>query len=164
MFWFSLLMMFIWFELWMFSLFCLFCAYGLGKFKTIISLSLVYCLGSVLLSVTSIEGLVGYIPGTDQPNAWGVIISLFLIAVGTGGIKSCVSSFVGDQFTDPDQLAAVFAWFYFMINSGSLISTFLTPILKEIAYWIAFGIPAVLLILATVVFASGHSFYIIVCP
>ena len=29
---------------------------------------------------------------------WGAALGLFFTAVGTGGVKSCVSSFVGDQF------------------------------------------------------------------
>lgn len=53
-----------------------------GKFNTILYLSMVYFVGMLLLSVTAIPGVTG-----DPPGAWGVALSLFLIAVGTGGIK-----------------------------------------------------------------------------
>ena len=87
------------------------------------------------------------------------IVGLLLIAVGTGGIKPCVSAFGGDQFKLPQQerqLQQFFSLFYFSINSGSLISTFVTPILREdvkcldqtTCYPLAFGVPAVLMIIA----------------
>lgn len=61
-------------------------------------------------------------------------IGLFLIAVGTGGIKPCVASFGGEQFKLPEQqdyMKTYFSLFYAAINSGSLISTLLTPILRQ---------------------------------
>lgn len=83
-------------------------------------------------------------------------IGLFLIALGTGGIKPCVSSFGGDQFVLPQQekqLVSFFSIFYFSINAGSLVSTFLTPIIRteaclgrDTCYPLAFGIPAILMI------------------
>ena len=87
------------------------------------------------------------------------IVGLLLIAIGTGGIKPCVSAFGGDQFKLPQQekqLQQFFSIFYFSINSGSLISTFITPILREdvqcleqdSCYPLAFGIPAILMIVA----------------
>jgi hypothetical protein len=54
----------------------------LGKYRTILWLSCVYVAGSTLLAVTSIPGLTG-----EPPSLWGVVVSLVLIAVGTGGIK-----------------------------------------------------------------------------
>jgi len=38
--------------------------------------------GSSLMSITSIPGVTG-----EPPSSWGAILSLLLIAVGTGGIK-----------------------------------------------------------------------------
>jgi len=57
-----------------------------------------------------------------------------LIAFGTGGIKPCVASFGGEQFKLPEQQEAMstyFSLFYAAINSGSLISTILTPLLRQ---------------------------------
>lgn len=56
----------------------------LGKYKTILSLSIVYTLGCAALAF-------------DQTRL-GLAIGLTLIAIGSGGIKPCVSSNVGDQF------------------------------------------------------------------
>jgi len=87
------------------------------------------------------------------------MVGLFLIAFGTGGIKPCVSAFGGDQFIRPQQdkqLEQFFSVFYFAINAGSLISTFVTPILREdvhcfgedSCFSLAFGLPAALMLVA----------------
>ncbi|PTQ44807.1 hypothetical protein MARPO_0018s0009 [Marchantia polymorpha] len=52
---------------------------------------------------------------------------LYLVALGTGGIKPCVSSFGANQFDhnhDQEQArkTSFFNWFYFSINVGALIS------------------------------------------
>ena len=86
-------------------------------------------------------------------------IGLLLIAIGTGGIKPCVASFGGEQFKLPEQanyMASFFSLFYASINAGSLISTILTPILRQktqcfgqdSCYPLAFGVPAALMIIA----------------
>ena len=56
----------------------------LGKYKTIIGLSVVYCLGHLSLALDETRN--------------GLIVGLSLIAIGAGGIKGCVSAHVGDQF------------------------------------------------------------------
>jgi len=87
------------------------------------------------------------------------MIGLALIAIGTGGIKPCVSAFGGDQFKLPEQasqLSSFFSVFYFSINAGSLLSTFVTPIFRkdvhcfgdDTCYPLAFGVPAVLMIVS----------------
>jgi len=116
-----------------------------GKYKTIIWLSLVYCLGSIVLAL-------------DQTRL-GLFAGLGLIALGAGGIKPCVSAHVGDQFSSGNQhlVSRAFGWFYFSVNFGSFFSIMLIPWLLEKygARW-AFGVPAVLMLLATWVFWMGR--------
>lgn len=106
-----------------------------NKFKTILGLSIVYFFGTVLLAVTSIPGVTGGSAG--HPSPWGVIVSLFLIAVGTGGIKACVSSFGGDSYLPHQEKARAifFSAFYFTINFGTTFAKLLTPLLKENVSW-----------------------------
>jgi solute carrier family 15 (oligopeptide transporter), member 1 len=134
----------------------------LGKYKTILYLSVVYTFGLVILSVCSVPGVM---PG-DPPAYWGALLGLLLISVGTGGIKPCVSSFVGDQFVVGQEalLASVFSLFYFFINSGSVLSTLITPLLARVGYAFAFGLPAVLLVAATGLFFFGRKSYRMVPP
>jgi POT family proton-dependent oligopeptide transporter len=125
-----------------------------GKYKIILYISLVYCLGHLFLALF------------DQ-NLSGFTAGLILVAIGAGGIKSCVSANVGDQFdaTNQDLLSKVYSWFYFSINAGSMISTVLIPEVYEHygAKW-AFGIPGVLMGLATIIFFSGRKMYVRVPP
>lgn len=131
-----------------------------GKYRTIVWLSLVYCLGHLALSLDD----------TRTGLFWG----LLLIAVGAGGIKPCVSAHVGDQFGEKNQhlLPKVYGWFYFSINFGSFYSTLLTPAILNrqgiFAEWIpadvhsaplAFALPGVLMLLATIVFWLGRFRY-----
>ncbi|XP_011495343.1 PREDICTED: peptide transporter family 1-like isoform X3 [Ceratosolen solmsi marchali] len=135
----------------------------LGKYRTILYLSCVYALGQLLLSVSSVQTL-------SLPVRELSILSLILIALGTGGIKPCVTAFGGDQFKLPEQevyLSTFFSLFYFAINSGSLLSTFITPILRKdvtcfgenTCYSLAFFIPAVLMIISVAIFFSGKRLY-----
>ncbi|TSL16091.1 Solute carrier family 15 member 2 [Bagarius yarrelli] len=67
----------------------------LGKFKTIIYLSVVYVLGHVVKSVGAIPDV-----GDNSVHIGLSMFGLILIAFGTGGIKPCVSAFGGDQFEE----------------------------------------------------------------
>jgi POT family proton-dependent oligopeptide transporter len=134
----------------------------LGKYWTIFSLSLLYCAGQSIISFTAIPGVTG-----KPPHWWGCALGLFLVAFGTGGIKPCVSSFGGDQIKEnqTELLASFFALFYFSVNLGSTVSTFLIPIIRtHFGYAIAFSIPAVLLIIATCIFGAGKWLYVHVPP
>ncbi|XP_013370554.1 PREDICTED: solute carrier family 15 member 2 isoform X3 [Chinchilla lanigera] len=135
----------------------------LGKFKTIIYLSLVYVLGHVLKSLGAIPILGGKMAHTILS-----LIGLSLIALGTGGIKPCVAAFGGDQFEEKhaEERTRYFSVFYLSINAGSLISTFITPMLRgdvqcfgEDCYALAFGVPGLLMVIALVVFAMGSKMY-----
>lgn len=130
-----------------------------GKFRVIFTLSIVYCLGHFILA------LPGGFLGIDAKSAliWGLVC----IAVGAGGIKSCVSAIVGDQFNKSNQalLDRVFNWFYLSINIGSFFSMLLTPwLLKTFGPEVAFGVPGVLMALATIILWLGRKQYIVVPP
>ncbi|MDB5157735.1 MAG: family transporter [Mucilaginibacter sp.] len=125
-----------------------------GKYKIILYISIVYCFGHLFLAVF-------------DKNLNGFIMGLVLIAVGAGGIKSCVSANVGDQFdkTNQELLSKVYGWFYFSINAGSVISTILIPwVYAEYGAKWAFGIPGLLMALATIIFFSGRKQYVRVPP
>jgi solute carrier family 15 (peptide/histidine transporter), member 3/4 len=100
------------------------------------------------------------------PAQYGVFfLGLYLIALGTGGIKPCVSSFGADQFDDTDpaervQKGSFFNWFYFSINIGALISSsFLVWVQDNWGWGLGFGIPTVFMGLAIISFFSGTPLY-----
>ena len=126
----------------------------LGKYPTIIGLSLVYCMGHACLAL--FEG-----------NMTGSMAGLVLIAVGSGGIKPCVSAHVGDQFGRGNwsKVERVYQAFYFIINFGSMFSTLLVPWLKaHYGFGVAFGVPGVLMFIATIAFWMGRKVFVHVPP
>jgi POT family proton-dependent oligopeptide transporter len=59
----------------------------------------------------------------------------------------------------------VFSWFYLSINLGAFISIMLTPILlSNFGSQVAFGLPGVLMLMATIVFWMGRKVFIHVPP
>lgn len=125
----------------------------LGKYRTILYLSLVYCLGHVALAA-------------DETRI-GLFTGLTLIALGSGGIKPCVSANVGDQFNQSNRhlISKVFGWFYFSINAGSMFSTILTPeLLERCGPQVAFAVPGVLMFVATFCFWLGRNKFVRVPP
>uniref|UniRef100_A0A671MTY0 Solute carrier family 15 member 1-like n=1 Tax=Sinocyclocheilus anshuiensis TaxID=1608454 RepID=A0A671MTY0_9TELE len=147
----------------------------LGKFKTIIYLSIVYAIGQVTMAVSTIHDITdANRDGTPDNFTFHTALSmlgLVLIALGTGGIKPCVAAFGGDQFQEHQsrQLNTFFSVFYLCINAGSLLSTLITPVLRaqecgihtqQQCYPLAFGVPAALMVVSLVVFISGSGMYI----
>jgi proton-dependent oligopeptide transporter, POT family len=126
----------------------------LGKYKTIFWLSLVYCAGNGFLALFT-DSTVGFYTG------------LFLISLGSGGIKPCVSAFVGEQFDQSNKHLAklVFDAFYWIINFGSFFASLLIPLALQSwgPRW-AFGIPGILMFVATLIFWLGRNRYIVEPP
>ncbi|RWW45705.1 hypothetical protein BHE74_00048431 [Ensete ventricosum] len=128
------------------------------------------CEGLVLLTMTaSVKDLKATCshgvcdPTTAQTAV--VFVALYLIALGTGGIKPCVSSFGADQFDESDESekkrkSSFFNWFYFSINIGALIaSSVLVWIQNNVGWGWGFGIPAVVMAIAVVSFFLGTPLY-----
>lgn len=133
-----------------------------GKFKTILTLSIVYCLGHLSLAFMDIHIMTQIL----EPRTW-LAVGLGLIAVGSGGIKPCVSAHVGDQFDASKKtlLDKVFSLFYFSINFGSMFATLLIPLmLKWYGPAVAFGLPGVLMFIATVIFYQGRHEFVSMPP
>jgi POT family proton-dependent oligopeptide transporter len=120
-----------------------------GKFRVILFVSILYTIGHFVLSVS----------GSSYPIfATGLIV----IACCAGGIKSCVSANVGDQFDKSNEhlLSKVYGWFYMSINLGGTLAPLFIPLLKK--YYgpgVAFGVPGILMALATVIFWLGRKKY-----
>ena len=124
-----------------------------GKYLIILLLSIVYCFGHFALAL--------------DDTRHGLLVGLGLIALGAGGIKPCVSANVGDQFGPANQklLPRVFSWFYFSINGGSAISTLLIPwLLEKYGSRVAFGVPGIAMLIATLVFWMGRKRFVHIPP
>ena len=134
-----------------------------GKYRTIFWVSIIYCIGHACLAFFE-----------DQPT--GFYFGLFLIALGSGGIKPLVASFMGDQFNQQNKHLARLAFdaFYWIINFGSFFASLLMPKLLEgwgpAKWWglsaasVAFGLPGILMALATLCLVAGRKRFIMVPP
>ncbi len=125
-----------------------------GKYKVILYVSILYCTGHLVVALST-------------HNYTLFATGFILIAVAAGGIKSCVSANVGDQFDASNQhlLSKIYGWFYFTINTGSLISTAFIPVIyHKYGPELAFGLPGILMLLATIFFWAGRKKYIRVKP
>lgn len=130
----------------------------LGKYRTILYLSIIYCIGHAALAMMGAPPM--------GASMW-LFVGLLLISVGSGGIKPCVSAHVGDQFGERNKnlLTKVYQWFYFSINLGSTVSTLLTPwVLQHYGPHWAFGIPGVLMAIATLLFWLGRNRFVHIPP
>ncbi|GFY66255.1 solute carrier family 15 member 2 [Trichonephila inaurata madagascariensis] len=135
----------------------------LGKFRAIVYLSIVYSFGNIILAIGSIPNQLIIMRAIS-------LIGLFTLSVGTGGIKPCVSSFGGDQFSDEQEEMRhqFFSAFYFAINSGSLISTALTPVLRQdvtcfggtSCFPLAYLVTTSIYIIGFILFIIGKTFYV----
>lgn len=91
--------------------------------------------------------------------------SLYLVALGTGGIKPCVSSYGADQFDDHDEVegkqkSSFFNWFYFVINIGALVAhSVLVWIQDNVGWGWGFAVPTIAMGIAIISFFSGTKLY-----
>ena len=125
-----------------------------GRYRTILWVSFAYCAGHALMSAT--EG-----------TKWGLYSGLILLAIGSGGIKPCVSAFVGDQFGpgQEKQLTKAYSLFYWSINFGSFFAFLLLPYIRaKTSYSVAFLIPGIFMMLATAIFFSGRKTFVMKQP
>ena len=125
----------------------------LGKYRTIIFLSLVYCLGHFVLAIDN--------------TRMGLVMGQGLIAAGAGGIKPCVSAHIGDQFGIANQhlMSTVFGWFYFAINFGAFTAMLIIPwLLEYYGATVAFAVPGFLMLLATITFWLGRYRFVHIQP
>jgi len=121
----------------------------LGRYRTILWVSFAYVVGHAVLA------------GWETRE--GLLVGLALIAAGAGGIKPCVSAFVGEQFR-PEQhtlIERIYGWFYWIINLGSATAKLLIPLLLMThGPRVAFALPGVLMAIALAVFWAGRRHYV----
>lgn len=121
----------------------------LGRYRVILWVSLGYVLGHALMAAWE--------------TRWGLFFALALIALGSGGIKPCVSAYVGDQFRPEHShlLQRVYNLFYWMVNLGSFFSTLLIPeLLARYGPSVAFAVPGVFMVIALLIFYAGRRQYV----
>ena len=102
---------------------------------------------------------------------------MYIIAIGTGGIKPNVSTLGADQFDmrykqDRKEKQSYFNYFYWSINLGALLSYTIIAYIcqygisflggQNYGFLIGYSIPTIMMFIAIIVFISGSSRYKIV--
>ncbi|KAG0538032.1 hypothetical protein BDA96_03G200600 [Sorghum bicolor] len=147
----------------------------LGRYLTIAIFALVQAIGTGLLAVsTEVRQLrpppcgSGAAGSCEQATGlqMGVLyVCLYLIALGTGGLKSSVSGFGTDQFDERDAreraaMGLFFNRFLFFISVGTLLAvTVFVYVQDHVGRSWAYGICAGAMLVAIAVFLSGTRRY-----
>ncbi|KAG4390833.1 hypothetical protein AAZX31_05G059100 [Glycine max] len=143
-----------------------------GRYWTIAVFSVVYFIGMCTLTLSaSLPALkpaecLGSVCPSATPAQYAVFyFGLYVIALGIGGIKSCVPSFGAGQFDDTDPKGRVkkgsfFNWYYFSINLGAIVSSSIVVWIQDNAGWgLGFGIPTLFMVLSVISFFIGTPLY-----
>ncbi|KAJ3704258.1 hypothetical protein LUZ61_007963 [Rhynchospora tenuis] len=91
--------------------------------------------------------------------------SLYMIAIGAGGIKPCVSAFGADQFDETDPIersnkGSFFNWYYFCVHLASLAASTVLVYLQQYYRWVlGYGVPTLFMGLAMGSFFIGSKIY-----
>ncbi|XP_042501042.1 protein NRT1/ PTR FAMILY 6.2 [Macadamia integrifolia] len=148
----------------------------LGRYRNIAIFTSVQTLGTGMLAMaTKLPQLRpppcntnGTSQNCKQANGFqmGILyLALYMIAVGTGGLKSSVSGFGTDQFDEKDErerthMAYFFNRFFFFISTGTLMAvTVLVYIQDHVGRSVAYGICSISMISAILIFLSGTKRY-----
>ncbi|XP_026441840.1 protein NRT1/ PTR FAMILY 6.2-like [Papaver somniferum] len=148
----------------------------LGRYKTIAIFAVVQGLGTSMLALSTKLPQLRPPPCNENISPekcekangiqMGVLyLSLYLVALGTGGLKACVSGFGTDQFDEKDkkektQMDYFFQRFFFFVSLGTLLAvTVLVYIQDHVGRSWAYGICSVSIFTAICIFLSGTKKY-----
>lgn len=113
---------------------------------------------------------------------WGLIVAMFVIGLGTGGIKSNVSPLIAEQYratkpfiritsrgerviVDPEiTVQRIYMIFYMCINVGSLSAIATTNLELHVGFWSAYLLPLLMFGVGFFVLVSGKKRYVIRPP
>ncbi|GLJ38890.1 hypothetical protein SUGI_0792860 [Cryptomeria japonica] len=142
-----------------------------GHYKTIFAFSCIYAVGTILLLLNASisffrppECTAKCEPASKAQIAV-LYFALYSIAIGTGGIKPCVSSFGANQFDETDDKErrgrySFFNWFYFSINTGQLLGiTVMVYVQNRYGWMWGFGIPTGATLVSILAFVCGTPYY-----
>lgn len=150
----------------------------LGKYNTILIFCIVYIVGLLVLTCTSIPSALDHGAGLG-----GFIVSVIIIGLGTGGIKSNVAPLIADQYKrrqmaighDPKTgerviidpaitIQRIYMVFYFCINVGCL-ALLATPYMeRDVDFWSAYLLCLCVFLVGTVTLVLGRKVYVVRPP
>ncbi|KAL4948843.1 POT family-domain-containing protein [Aspergillus filifer] len=144
----------------------------LGKFKAIVIACGLYIIGLTVLVATATPASI------DGGHAFGgLVASMIIIGVATGGIKANVTPFCAEQYqnaagfvrtlktgervlVDPDlTVERMFLWFYWAVNIGALSPLITTTVETHVGFWLSYLIPLIVIVIVAVLFISSNKLF-----
>ena len=138
----------------------------LGRYNTIIIFASIYVVGLTMITISAV-------PGYTYVGL--VMVALYVIALGTGGIKPNVCTLGADQFEDriseeKEAKESFFSWFYFSINSGAAIAYIVISYIcqygagvehggQEWGFYWGYLIPTISMLVGVLAFVAGKRLF-----
>ncbi|CAL9158894.1 unnamed protein product [Musa hybrid cultivar] len=135
-----------------------------GNYKTILYSLVVYLLGMITITSAAFSAsskLYQCEGGSCQTASSLLFCGLYLVAIGSGGVKAALLPFGAEQFDDENPLerekkGAFFGWFYLCITLGALTSgIFIVWIQENIDWGLGYGIATFCMASALAAFVLG---------
>ncbi|KAL6634964.1 hypothetical protein ACP70R_027635 [Stipagrostis hirtigluma subsp. patula] len=141
----------------------------LGNYNTILVSLVVYLLGMILVTLSAFLPTAAVLGGASMFSVQTVaFLGLYLVAIGSGGIRSSLLPFGAEQFDDDDDDDATdtkgktsfFSWFYLCVSFGPIVSgIFIVWIQDNISWGLGFGIATACIALAFAAFVLATPMY-----
>ncbi|CAJ2677305.1 unnamed protein product [Trifolium pratense] len=148
----------------------------IGRYKSVLISGFIECLGLVLLTIqahrpnlkpalcnpTDITSVCEKVKGKQEAF---LFIGLYLLAFGSAGLKACLPSHGADQFDERNpkeakQMSSFFNGLLLALCIGGSVSLTFNVWIQDSKGWDwGFGVSAIAIACATILFASGLSLY-----
>ncbi|PAN07742.1 hypothetical protein GQ55_1G352300 [Panicum hallii var. hallii] len=138
----------------------------LGNYNTILVSLAVYLLGMMFVTFSAFLPTAAVLGGSSMFGAQTVaFVGLYLVAIGSGGVRSSLLPFGAEQFdddnpTDRESKGSFFSWFYLCVDFGPIVSgLFIVWIQNNVSWGLGFGISTVCIALAFGAFVLATPMY-----
>ncbi|MED6192192.1 hypothetical protein PIB30_007720 [Stylosanthes scabra] len=144
-----------------------------GRFWTILVATIIYELGLISITISAVVPHLHPKPCPTQLNCqeatsyqlWTLYMSLFVISLGTGGIRPCVVPFSADQFDMSKKGVEsrkwnLFNWYFWVMGLASLSALTIVVYIQDNKGWgWGLGIPTVAMFISIIAFVWGFPLY-----
>ncbi|KAF8750226.1 hypothetical protein HU200_012481 [Digitaria exilis] len=138
----------------------------LGNYNTILVSLAVYLLGMVFVTISAFLPTAAVLGGSSVFGAQTIaFIGLYLVAIGSGGVRSSLLPFGAEQFhddnaTDRENKGSFFSWFYLCVDFGPIVSgLFIVWIQDNVSWGLGFSIATACLAIAFAAFVLATPMY-----
>ncbi|XP_072966016.1 protein NRT1/ PTR FAMILY 5.10-like [Typha angustifolia] len=146
----------------------------LGRYRTIVLVSLLYILS---LSMLTLSALLPSVPSPHGGNTLDLqsfpaslrvplfYVSLYLLGFAEGAHKLCLQALGADQFDDSDPKECIlksvfFNWWFFAMSAGLPVTVLVLSYVQDNIGWgFGFGIPCIVMLFSFSVFLLGTRTY-----